>query len=170
MATTAPVIWPMALTVASIGDRPSSVMMRSTFSITTIASSTTMPIASTMPNSESWLMVKPIRYMPRNVPISATGITRVGMMVARRFCRKISITRNTSAIASSRVLTTSSIEICTKVELSYGLNQVTPCGNVTCSSSMRALTASATPSALAPGASCTAKPDAGVPLQRRSKP
>src|SRR3546814_18472467 len=62
------------------------------------------------------------------------------------------------------------IEVSTKVELSYGENQVTPCGKVACSSSMRSLTAPATPSALAPGASCTAKPDAGVPLHCRTKP
>ncbi len=170
IATTALLIWPIALRVASFGDNPSSVMMRSTFSMTTMASSTTMPIASTMPNRLSWLIVKPIAYMPRNVPSSAIGITSVGISVARKFCRKISITRNTSTIASASVLTTSSIETLTKDELSYGANQVTPCGNVTCNSSMRSLTACATPSALAPGASCTAKPAAGLPVQRRSKP
>lgn len=78
MATTAPVIWVIAFCVAAFGSRCSSLMMRSTFSITTIASSTTMPIASTIANSVSWLMVKPITYMPKNVPSSATGITRVG--------------------------------------------------------------------------------------------
>ena len=36
-------------------------MLRSTFSITTIASSTTMPMASTMPNSVSMLIEKPER-------------------------------------------------------------------------------------------------------------
>ncbi|MNR62018.1 hypothetical protein D3C85_1839210 [compost metagenome] len=65
-------------------------------------------------------------------------MTRVGMSVARRFCRKISITRKTSTIASNRVLITSLIETETKVELSYGENQLTPGGNVALSSSMRA--------------------------------
>ena len=51
IAMMAPVIWPMALRVAALGSRRSSSMMRSTFSITTMASSTTMPIARTMPNS-----------------------------------------------------------------------------------------------------------------------
>ena len=118
IAITAPLIWCIALRVASFGDRPSSVMMRSTFSITTIASSTTMPIASTMPNRLSWLMVKPITYMPRKVPSSATGITRVGIRVARMFCRNSSITRNTSTTASARVFTTSSTDSRTKSELS----------------------------------------------------
>ena len=128
IATTAPVIWPIALRVASTGESFSSDMMRSTFSMTTIASSTTMPIASTMPNSVSWLIVKPMIHMPRNVPSSATGITSVGMIVARKFCRKISMTRKTSTIASISVLTTSLIEIFTNVVESYGVNQVTPAG------------------------------------------
>jgi hypothetical protein len=93
-------------------------MMRSTFSITTIASSTTIPIASTIPNKVSWLMLKPNTSMPMKVPSRATGITRVGMMVARRFCRNSSITRNTRMIASTRVCTTSSIEIFTKLVVS----------------------------------------------------
>ena len=56
MPTMAPVIWAIALRVASFGDSPSSAMMRSTFSTTTMASSTRMPIASTIPNIVSMLM------------------------------------------------------------------------------------------------------------------
>ena len=85
-------------------------MMRSTFSITTMASSTTMPIASTMPNKVSWLIEKCSTDSPMKVPSSATGITSVGMIVARRFCRKINMTTNTRAIASIRVFTTSMME------------------------------------------------------------
>lgn len=170
MATTAPVIWVIAFWVAAFGSRCSSLMMRSTFSITTIASSTTMPIASTIANSVSWLMVKPMAYMPKKVPSSATGITRVGITVARKFCRNSSITRNTSTMASARVCTTSSMEMRTKVVDSYGANQVTPCGKVGCSSSSLALTASETLSALAPGSSWTPKAPAGLPLYWVSKP
>ncbi len=46
----------IALRVASFGGSPSSAMMRSTFSTTTMASSTRMPTASTMPNMVSMLM------------------------------------------------------------------------------------------------------------------
>ncbi len=56
MPTSAAVIWPIAFFVASRGDRPSSLMMRSTFSITTIASSTRMPTASTIANIVSTLI------------------------------------------------------------------------------------------------------------------
>ena len=51
VAITGLVICSIALAVASLGGRPSSAMMRSTFSTTTIASSTTMPIARTSANS-----------------------------------------------------------------------------------------------------------------------
>ena len=51
-------------TSSMVGARPGSddipaAMLRSTFSTTTIASSTTMPIASTRPNSVSMLSEKP---------------------------------------------------------------------------------------------------------------
>src|SRR3546814_3718626 len=53
--------------------------MRSTFSITTIASSTRMPIASTMPNIVSTLIEKPNISSVAKVPSSATGTTMVGI-------------------------------------------------------------------------------------------
>ena len=56
MPISAAVIWPIAFLVASRGDRPSSLMIRSTFSITTIASSTRMPTASTIANIVSTLI------------------------------------------------------------------------------------------------------------------
>jgi hypothetical protein len=55
--------------------------MRSTFSTTTMASSTRMPIASTMPNMVSTLIEKPKRRMVAKVPSSATGTTMVGISV-----------------------------------------------------------------------------------------
>ena len=164
IATTAPEICAIALRVASRGDNPSSRMMRSTFSITTIASSTTMPIASTMPNSDSWLIENPTAHMPRKPPISATGITSVAIIVARKFCRNSSMTRNTSTTASARVLTTSSIEMRTNCVVSYGTVQLTPGGNVVLSSSSLALTALPTLSAFAPLVSCTPNPATLCPL------
>jgi hypothetical protein len=56
MPISAPVISPMLLRVASRGDRPSSRISRSTFSTTTMASSTSRPMASTMANMVSMLM------------------------------------------------------------------------------------------------------------------
>ena len=63
MAMIGPVTSRIAFTVASRGLRPAA-MFRSTFSTTTMASSTTMPIASTSPNSDNALMLKPNASMP----------------------------------------------------------------------------------------------------------
>ena len=85
-------------------------MMRSTFSSTTIASSTTMPIASTMPNNVSVLIENPNSSIAASVPISETGTASIGMIVARQFCRNTNTTAKTSSIASASVVTTSRIE------------------------------------------------------------
>ena len=68
---------------------------RCTFSITTIASSTTSPVASVIPKSVSELMEKSKSRMKANVPISETGIVMAGMMVARQSCKNRKITRIT---------------------------------------------------------------------------
>ncbi|MNN29409.1 hypothetical protein D3C81_1430090 [compost metagenome] len=59
MPTKAPEICPMDLRVASSGDSPSSCIRRSTFSTTTMASSTSRPMASTMAYMVSTLMLMP---------------------------------------------------------------------------------------------------------------
>jgi hypothetical protein len=170
IATIAPVICFIALRVAACGSRRSSVMMRSTFSMTTMASSTTMPMASTMPKSVSWFTEKCSTARPMKVPRSATGMTSVGIRVARRFCRKISITRNTSTIASPRVIRTSRIEALMKGVVSNGTVQLTPAGRVRARRAISVLTASATASALAPGERNTARPPAGLPLNTAASP
>ena len=57
---------------------------RSMFSMTTIASSTTMPVARTMAKSVSVLIEKPIRWTNANAPINETGSVSVGISVARQ--------------------------------------------------------------------------------------
>ena len=79
-----------------------------------------MPMDKTIPNIVRTLMENPNASMEANVPRSATGTTIVGMSVARKFWRNKYITRNTSAMASTSVLRTSSMEIRTKVEVSNG--------------------------------------------------
>ena len=88
------------------------------FSITTIASSTTMPVASTMPKSVSTLIEKSNSLMNANVPISDTGIVIAGMIVLRQFCRNRNITRMTRPIASTSVHSTSTIDSRTTTTLS----------------------------------------------------
>src|SRR5690606_32133466 len=110
IAISAPLTCSIALIVASRGLSPSSCMIRSTFSTTTIASSTTMPIASTKPNSVNVLMVKPSSSIPANVPTIAIGTASSGIRVARQLCKNINTTINTNTTASSSVWTTSVID------------------------------------------------------------
>ena len=100
---------PIAFRVASRGDRPFSIL-RSTFSTTTMASSTTMPIASTSPNSDKALMENPNMYIAAKVPTMEIGTASNGMIEARQVCRNRITTSTTSAIASSSVWITDSIE------------------------------------------------------------
>jgi hypothetical protein len=83
IAITAPVTSVIARYAASRGARPCSIQ-RSTFSTTTIASSTTMPIASTRPNKVRVLIENPSAHMTANVPMIDTGIASSGMIVARQ--------------------------------------------------------------------------------------
>ena len=85
-------------------------MLRSTFSTTTMASSTTMPMASTRPNRLSALIEKPNTCITAKVPTIDTGTASSGMIEARQVCRNRITTSTTSAIASSSVCTTASIE------------------------------------------------------------
>ena len=108
MAMIGPVICVIASFVASRGGMSGcSPITRSTFSTTTMASSTTMPIASTSASSETVLAEKPSASMPAKAPIRLTGIAMVGMMVARRLPRNRNTTTTTSANASTRVFSTS---------------------------------------------------------------
>ncbi len=93
-------------------------MLRSTFSTTTIASSTTMPIASTRPNSDSALIEKPNSSISAKVPTIDTGTATSGMIEARHVCRNTITTSTTSATASSSVLTTDWIDARTNLVMS----------------------------------------------------
>ncbi len=70
------------VTAALRGSSPSSAW-RTMFSSTTMASSTTMPVASVSASSERLSRLKPKKYMPAKVPMAATGSTTAGMAVAR---------------------------------------------------------------------------------------
>ena len=109
MATIGPLTSSIAFRVASLGVSPSA-MLRSTFSTTTMASSTTMPMASTSPNRDRALMEKPSACITAKVPTSDTGTAAMGMIDARQVWRKRITTRTTRASASRRVRTTSSID------------------------------------------------------------
>src|ERR1700743_2337834 len=115
VAMTAPATSFIATDAALCGSVIPSLMWRSTFSMTTIASSTTSPVASVIPNSVSVLIEKPNSLTKMNVPISETGIVIAGMNVLRQSCRNKKITTMTSTIASTSVWSTSLIDSPTTV-------------------------------------------------------
>ena len=103
MASTAPPTSSMVLCAASPGESPCA-MLRSTFSTTTMASSTTMPMASTSPNRVRLLSEKPKADIAAKVPTSETGIAITGISAVRQLWRKTSTTMTTRPTASKRVL------------------------------------------------------------------
>ena len=103
IAISAPVTSSIALIVASRTESPSVDMIRSTFSITTIASSTTIPIASTNPNNVRVFIENPAIIIPAKAPIIDTGTAKHGIKVARNFFKNTKITNTTNKIASKRV-------------------------------------------------------------------
>ena len=58
------------------------------FSIITIASSTTKPVAIVIAISDRLLRLNPARYITPNVPTSDSGTDRLGMIVAGRAAEK----------------------------------------------------------------------------------
>ncbi len=106
MPTTGPEISSIALSAAALGARPSS-MWRSTASTTTMASSTTKPMASTSPNNERVLTENPKSGKNMNVPTKETGTASSGISVARHPWRKMYTTMITRMIAMTKVRTIS---------------------------------------------------------------
>jgi hypothetical protein len=93
-------------------------MSRAVFSTTTMASSTTIPMASTSANSVSMLMLNPKASNTANEPMIDTGMATPGITVARPFWRKTNTVKNTRPAATSNVTTTSLIDAVTKSEKS----------------------------------------------------
>src|SRR5689334_10780553 len=106
MDTTAPLISLMASNVAALAVGTCWSNLAWTASTTTMASSTTIPIASTKANKVSRLMVNPNNCKKKKVPTIATGTAIAGMSVERRSCKKINTTMETNMKASISVSTT----------------------------------------------------------------
>ena len=73
------------------------------FSSTTMASSTTKPIANTKANIVSVFTVKPNMAIKAKVPIKHTGIVTSGMIDARKVRKNKKITKATKMAASKIV-------------------------------------------------------------------
>src|SRR3954467_8432530 len=100
MAITAVPTSSMVLCAASLGESPSA-MLRSTFSTTTMASSTTMPMASTIPNNVSVFSEKPSAAMTAQVPTSDPGEGKEGNAGVAQPLKKYAETKTTRATASN---------------------------------------------------------------------
>ncbi len=94
---------------ASSGPRPAS-RWRVMFSSTTIASSTTKPVATVSAISERLSRLKRSRYITPRVPTSDTGTATAGTIVARILRRNAKTTRVTRPIEIRRVRSTSKSE------------------------------------------------------------
>ena len=136
-------------------------MLRSTFSTTTMASSTTIPMASTRPNRLNALIEKPSRCSTANVPTTDTGTASSGMMEARQVCRNRITTITTRAMASISVWITDLMDARTNCVGSYAMRYSTPSGMFFWISSMARRTLAEMSSALEPGAWNTPMPTAG---------
>ena len=102
-ATMAPLISFIAFCVASKGSKPSLAIFTLTASITTMASSTTIPIAITKAKSDIMLSVIPKAFMTAKLPINETGTARHGMRAERQSPRNNNTTKPTSIKASKSV-------------------------------------------------------------------
>ncbi|MCY1512518.1 hypothetical protein D9M68_469800 [compost metagenome] len=127
IAITGPATSRAPINAACTRDLPSS-MWRCTFSTTTMASSTTRPMASTIASSVSRLMLKPNSSISAAAPSIDSGMVTTGMSTARSEPRHRKITSTTMAMASSNVFCTSSIEASMKRASSKGSCTSTPGG------------------------------------------
>ena len=74
-------------------------MWRLVFSSTTIASSTTKPVATVIAISDRLLSLKPSRYITPKVPSSDTIVATAGTIVARTL-RRNALTTSTTRISA----------------------------------------------------------------------
>ena len=106
----APDISFMAFRVAFFALFSPSSNLACTASTTTMASSTTIPIARTNANNVNKLIEYPKTFRKKNVPIIDTGTAIAGIKVERKSCKKRNTTKNTSTNASKSVVITFSID------------------------------------------------------------
>ena len=109
MAIMAPLISFIAFSVASTGVSLLRDISTFTASITTIASSTTIPIAITRANNDIMLSVMLKTSIAMKLPNKDTGTAIIGITAERQSPKKTNTTRATSMKASNNVWTTLSI-------------------------------------------------------------
>ena len=107
---------------------------RAIFSSTTMASSTTNPVAMVNAINDRLFRLNPHRYMAAKVPISETGTATAGISVARPERRKTKTTRITSATEIISVCSTSSSEARMVGERSWAICRSMAAGTSVCNS------------------------------------
>src|SRR5574344_197350 len=107
----------IATLVAATAFLPIS-MCLCTFSITTIASSTSTPITTDMPSRDIRLREKLNSFMPMKEPISESGTTSMTMSASRQLARNIRMTNATRMTAASRSSSTELMDDRVKSEVS----------------------------------------------------
>jgi hypothetical protein len=164
MATTGPVISLMPTKAAWGGVRPSS-MWRWMFSTTTMASSTTRPIASTIASNERRLIEYPIRNRKKHTPISDSGMVTIGISTERKEPRKSRMMKMTMTTASEMVRNTSRIDALIDSVASYIRVMVMPSGSEAWMAGSSSMTAEAVSSGFAAGVGKMAMKVPGRPLK-----
>jgi hypothetical protein len=119
--------------------------------MTTIASSTTKPVAIASAMSERLSRLYPSMYIAPKVPINETGTTTLGISVARMLLRNAKTTRMTRAIEIIRVRSTSRTEARMVVVRSCGVSSFIVGGMSAWSCGSSAMMRSTVSMMLAPG-------------------
>src|SRR5690606_18953733 len=125
---------------ASIGSTPSSTSL-CTASTTTIASSTSNPIATVNANNVMKLSVKSNAAKAANVAITEVGMASITINVARQLSRKKNVTKTTNTTAIIRSNSTSPMADSMKRAVSLVTTISTPLGSWSLICSISALIA-----------------------------
>ena len=150
---------------ASKRSMPAS-MWRLVFSSTTMASSTTKPVATVSAIKLRLLRLKFSRYITPKVPSSDTTVATAGMMVARALRRNSPTTSTTSTMEIISVNSISRSEARMELVLSEATSTLMSCGSCARSSGSKARTPSTVSMMLAPGSRLISTTIAGSPLNR----
>ncbi len=164
-ASAANVIWAVPSRAARTRSFPPSAC-RKMFSITMIASSTTMPTASARASSVNVFRVKPRKKITATVPRSDIGIARTTFSVEERDPRNIQQTRAVSRTERTSSNWISWTDSSMNVVESKLIPISIPSGSVFWICAISALIALATATALAPRCLRIPRPWAGAPLTR----
>ena len=133
------------------------------FSIITIASSTTKPVATTSAISDRLSSDMPAKAITAKVPASDSGTATEGMIVAHSRRRNTKITATTRPMVRIRVNCTSCTEARMVSVRSLKISRCTSAGSTPCSCGRIARMRSTVCTMLAPGWRRTSSSTAGLP-------